>query len=109
MDASSLELSQNSTLPPAQPAYVLRGHTAQIHAVHFFRNNLRLLSGDAEGWVILWSVTIKRAVVVWRPHTAPILGLGSWAEDKIITLVLQNSWLGLDTDSLLGMAETTNS
>lgn len=87
MDTSSLHITQNGTLPPAQPTYVFRGHVAQIHAVGFLRNNLRLLSGDAEGWVILWDLTIKRPVAVWRPHSASILGLGSWDDDKILTFV----------------------
>lgn len=88
MASTSLQTTQSSTLPPAQPAYVFRGHTAQIHAVHFSRANLRLLSGDAEGWVILWSISIKRPVAVWKPHNGSILGLGSWEEDKIITFVV---------------------
>lgn len=72
---------QSSTLPPAQPSYILRGHTAQIHAVHFFRQNLRLLTGDADGWVVLWSLPIKRPVAVWRAHdSATVLGIGHWGE-----------------------------
>ncbi|KAK0274529.1 Astra associated protein 1 Asa1 [Friedmanniomyces endolithicus] len=70
---------------PAQPVYVLRGHTAQVHAVHFLRQNLRLLSGDADGWVVLWNVPIKRAVAVWRAHKGAVLGLESWDDDRIIT------------------------
>ncbi|KAK1051381.1 Astra associated protein 1 Asa1 [Friedmanniomyces endolithicus] len=70
---------------PAQPVYVLRGHTAQVHAVHFLRQNLRLLSGDADGWVVLWKVPIKRAVAVWRAHKGAVLGLESWDDDRIIT------------------------
>ena len=81
-------LLQSSENPPAQPAYILRGHSAQIHAVHFYRGNSRLLTGDANGWVVLWSTTTKRAVAVWKPHTNTILGVASWGEDKIITLVL---------------------
>lgn len=87
MESTSLQTTQSSALPPAQPAYVFRGHSAQIHAVHFFEGNLRLFSGDAEGWVIVWSIPIKRPVVVWKPHNGSILGLGSWEEDKIITFV----------------------
>ncbi|KAK1064986.1 Astra associated protein 1 Asa1 [Friedmanniomyces endolithicus] len=65
--------------------YVLRGHTAQVHAVHFLRQNLRLLSGDADGWVVLWNVPIKRPVAVWRAHKGAVLGLESWDDDRIIT------------------------
>lgn len=71
--------------PPLQPTYILRGHTAQIHAVHFLRGNLRLLTGDADGWVVLWNVPIKRPVAVWRAHGATVLGLGSWGEDRVVT------------------------
>lgn len=82
---------QSSALPPAQPAYVLRGHVAQIHAVHFLGQNLRLLTGDADGWVILWDTPIKRPVAVWRAHgSSTVLGLGSWGldDEKIITYVI---------------------
>ena len=85
MPSEAIRSIQSSTLPPAQPAYVLRGHSAQIHSVHFLRQNLRLLSGDADGWVVLWDVPIKRPVAVWRAHTGSILGLGSWDDDRIIT------------------------
>nr|OQO24881.1 hypothetical protein B0A51_06890 [Rachicladosporium sp. CCFEE 5018] len=78
---------QASALPPAQPKYVLRGHTAQVHAVRFLRCNSRLLTGDADGWVILWDVPIKRPVAVWRAHAQTILGVGVWGEvgEKVIT------------------------
>ncbi|GAB1736707.1 hypothetical protein NU219Hw_g8324t1 [Hortaea werneckii] len=78
-------LVQSQTHPPLQPSYILRGHTAQVHSVLFLRDNLRLLSGDADGWVVLWDVPIKRPVAVWRAHKSTILGLGSWGEGRIIT------------------------
>lgn len=78
---------QIADLPALQPAYVLRGHTAQIHAVHFLRGNLRLLSGDAEGWVVIWSVPLKRPAVVWRAHSGSVVGLGNWDDDRLITFV----------------------
>src|ERR1700761_8378782 len=91
MTTGGSHLLQNSSLPPAQPAYVLRGHSATIHAVHFHNHNLSLLTGDAEGWVVLWSVPIRRPRAVWKAHKDTILGLGSWDEDKIITLVTRIS------------------
>ena len=80
-------IAQSPTHQPLQPSYILRGHTAQVHSVLFLHNNLRLLSGDADGWVVLWDVPIKRPVAVWRAHRSTILGLGSWGESKVITLV----------------------
>ena len=72
-------------LPPAQPAYILRGHGSQIHATAFIRSNHRLLTGDADGWIVLWSLTIKRPVAVWRAHEGSILGASAWGSDRIIT------------------------
>ena len=71
--------------PPAQPVYVLRGHSSPIHAVALVRHNSRLLIGDADGWVSLWSLASKRAVAVWRPHLATILGLQEWGDAKILS------------------------
>ena len=74
-------------LPPAQPDFVLRGHAVQIHALHFTSGNTRLLTGDADGWVMSWNLAFKRPVAVWRAHENSILGLGSWGHDRIITYV----------------------
>ncbi|KAL8831094.1 MAG: hypothetical protein Q9170_005444 [Blastenia crenularia] len=49
-------------LPSLQPSFVLRGHSAQVHAVHFVQGNTRLLTGDADGWVVSWSLAFKRPV-----------------------------------------------
>lgn len=76
---------QSSTHPPAQPSYILRGHTAAIHAVHFLRQNLRLLTGDADGWVVLWSLPVKRPVAIWRAHGGAVLGLSAWGGGRVVT------------------------
>lgn len=70
-------------LPPAQPAYVLRGHAFQIHALHFYKGNL--LTGDADGWLVSWSLAYKRPAAVWKAHENAILGLATWGDDRIIT------------------------
>ncbi|CAD6589509.1 MAG: ASTRA complex subunit [Alectoria sarmentosa] len=72
-------------LPPAQPAFILRGHSAHIHALHFTHGNTRLLTGDAEGWIVSWNLAIKRPVAVWKAHDNAILAVGSWSSDRIIT------------------------
>lgn len=74
-----------ATRPAAQPSYILRGHAAQIHTVRFARHNTRLLTGDAEGWIVYWKVETKRALAVWKAHEGPILDTSEWACDKIIT------------------------
>ena len=76
------------SLPPAQPAFILRGHSAHIHALHFTPCNTRLLTADADGWVVSWNLSYKRPVAVWKAHGNAILGLGSWGPNQVITLVL---------------------
>ena len=73
------------TLPPLQPIYVLRGHAAAIHALRFSPGNHRLLTADADGWVISWSLASKRPEAVWRAHTASILGIAWWGPDAVLT------------------------
>ncbi|KAK3688006.1 WD40-repeat-containing domain protein [Podospora appendiculata] len=77
-------MATESTLP-AQPKSILRGHKAQVHAAAFIRRNERLLTGDAEGFVVAWDLTIMRPKAVWRPHTSAILGVSEWGPDKVIT------------------------
>ncbi|KAK2780934.1 ASTRA complex subunit [Emmonsiellopsis sp. PD_33] len=64
---------QPAKLPPATPVFVLRGHASPIHALHFYSKNSRLISGDGDGWVIVWNMTTKRAVAVWKAHESAVL------------------------------------
>jgi WD40 repeat protein len=70
------------------PRSILRGHKAQVHAAVFIRGNKRLVTGDAEGFVIVWDLTILRARAVWKAHQKAILGIREWGTDKIITFVI---------------------
>ncbi|KAJ8060642.1 hypothetical protein OCU04_010949 [Sclerotinia nivalis] len=74
------------SLPPGapQPSYILRGHATPIHVAKFIRGNTRLITGDAEGWVVLWSLETRRGVAVWRAHEGVLLGVGEWGE-RIVT------------------------
>lgn len=74
----------NEDIPP-QPKAILRGHKAQVHAATFIRSNDRLITGDADGYVVVWDLTIMRATAVWRAHDNAILGISEWGPDKIIT------------------------
>lgn len=78
-------------LPPAQPAYILRGHSAQVHSLHFTLDNQRLLTGDADGWLVSWNLAFKRPVASWKGHQKGILGIGSWGRDCIISYLLPPS------------------
>lgn len=72
-------------LPPAQPEYILRGHQAQIHALSFYAGNSRLLSADADGYIISWDMVSKRPVAGWRAHQKAVLGIAAWNEETIIS------------------------
>ncbi|KAK4217736.1 WD40-repeat-containing domain protein [Rhypophila decipiens] len=93
---------------PAQPKSILRGHKAQIHATAFIRRNERLVTGDADGFVVVWDLTIMRPRAVWRPHTNAILGISGWGPDKIITHGRDNKlivWkLGVDDEARMSTA-----
>ncbi|RGP80172.1 astra-associated 1 [Fusarium longipes] len=67
------------------PKSILRGHKSQIHAAAFVRSNERLITGDADGFVVLWDLTIMRPRAVWRAHEKALLGIRGWGDDKIIT------------------------
>ncbi|KAK6335435.1 ASTRA complex subunit [Orbilia brochopaga] len=68
-----------------QPVYVMRGHAAPIHALHFYRSNSRLVSADADGWAVVWNLTTRRPVAVWRAHNGAVLGVSDWDDCSIVT------------------------
>ncbi|AEO55580.1 hypothetical protein MYCTH_2299561 [Thermothelomyces thermophilus ATCC 42464] len=70
---------------PAQPESILRGHKAQVHVAAFVRSNDRLVTGDADGFVVAWDLTIMRPRAVWQAHRNAILGIAGWGEDRLIT------------------------
>lgn len=81
---SDQDQPQHPGLPP-QPRAILRGHKAQVHAAAFVRSNQRLMTGDADGFVVAWDLAIMRPRAVWQAHMGAILGIAGWAPDKIIT------------------------
>jgi WD40 repeat protein len=66
-------LMTTPTHPAATPTYILRGHVAPIHALQIFNKNLRLASGDADGWIVIWDLVFKRPVAVWKAHEGAVL------------------------------------
>ncbi|RAH53584.1 WD repeat protein [Aspergillus piperis CBS 112811] len=69
MSAQSSQVRQ----PPATPTYILRGHAAAIHALQIFHQNLRLVSGDANGWIVVWDLVSKRPRATWKAHDGAVL------------------------------------
>lgn len=84
------------TSPAPSPQNILRGHKAQVHAATFIRNNDRLITGDADGYVIAWDLTIMRPRAVWRAHENAILGIKGWGDDKLITYVNVSTYQSLE-------------
>ncbi|KAI9825353.1 MAG: ASTRA complex subunit [Phylliscum demangeonii] len=107
MESPPPQTAPTQRLPVPQPSYILRGHVAAVHSLEFIRGNSRLLSGDADGWVVLWDTTSKRARAAWKAHgggssddgdgnsnsdgderdhtNAAVLRAAAWDGDKIIT------------------------
>ncbi|GLB02756.1 ASTRA complex subunit [Aspergillus tubingensis] len=69
MSAQSMQVRQ----PPATPTYILRGHAAAIHALQIFHQNIRLVSGDADGWIVVWDLVSKRPRATWKAHDGAVL------------------------------------
>jgi WD40 repeat protein len=70
---------------PARPTSILRGHKAQVHAAAFVRGNERLVTGDADGYIVAWDLTIMRPRAVWQAHSNATLGIAGWGRDRLIT------------------------
>ncbi|PKS05910.1 hypothetical protein jhhlp_007741 [Lomentospora prolificans] len=76
-------MEPSSGLP--QPKAILRGHKAQVHAATFIWNNERLVTADAEGYLVVWDLTIMRPRAVWRAHQKTVLGIREWGPQKLVT------------------------
>ncbi len=72
---------------PPRPRAILRGHKAQVHASCFARAapNTRLVTGDADGFVVAWDLSIVRPRAVWQAHEGSVLGVSGWGDEKLIT------------------------
>ncbi|KAJ6184405.1 hypothetical protein N7519_005706 [Penicillium mononematosum] len=68
MDTKSVQVQS-----PATPIYILRGHASPVHALHIYSQNLRLVSGDANGWIVVWDLVTKRPVTAWKAHEGAVL------------------------------------
>lgn len=70
-----------------------------MHALHFIDQNRVIASGDSDGWVIIWSIITKRALLAWKAHEGAILGLSAWTEAKLFTHGRDNRLSVWDIDS----------
>ncbi len=60
------------------PSFILRGHEAPVHAIHFFASNTFLVSGDEAVWIVVWDLWKRRQIFKWHGHpTGSVLALQS--------------------------------
>lgn len=64
------------------PFFVLRGHASEVQCLHFpgpafsEAHSLQedcLISGDSDGYVILWSMATFRPLAIWKAHNRALL------------------------------------
>ncbi|TGZ84836.1 WD40 repeat-like protein, partial [Ascodesmis nigricans] len=73
----------SSAPPPPTPVYILRGHNSQIHSLTFSPRNTHLLSGDSDGYIIIWSLSSRRPTGVWKAHDGGILKVAVWEDPAV--------------------------
>ncbi|KAK9428034.1 WD40 repeat-like protein [Lipomyces doorenjongii] len=61
----------------------LRAQSHPITAIAFHSSNLRLVSGDDDGWCIQWSLVTRRPLAVWKSHSAALLTV-KWMSDELL-------------------------
>ncbi|KAK9466457.1 WD40 repeat-like protein [Lipomyces arxii] len=61
----------------------LRAQSYAITAIDFHPSNLRLVSGDEEGWCIQWSMLTRRPLAVWRSHEGSCLTV-KWLSSELL-------------------------
>ncbi|BFZ63389.1 Guanine nucleotide binding protein (G protein), beta polypeptide 1-like [Saitoella coloradoensis] len=77
------------SLPPPVPSYIFRGHASQINTLAFLPSSSDLITGDADGFVVIWSLTTRRPRAVWRAHKEGLLKVEGWpgeeGKGKVVT------------------------
>lgn len=64
---------------------ILRAHKAAVASVAFSDEQPELASGDADGWVIWWSVESRRPLAVWRAHEGALLAVIWLPQCRLLT------------------------
>ncbi|KAI8850031.1 WD40-repeat-containing domain protein [Chytridium lagenaria] len=59
------------------PAFILRGHTSDVQCLAFLLADQMLASGDANGTLILWSMSTLRPSRMWKAHAGGILNVAA--------------------------------
>lgn len=69
----------SESLPPS-PFFLLRGHASEVQCLEFSQESLSdsllsnaIISGDADGFIIIWSTKTFRPLAIWKAHDAALL------------------------------------
>lgn len=90
---------------PLAPTFVLRGHPADVQCIQFtsiFIHDVRtsiLISGDADGFVLIWSLKEYRPIAIWQAHRASVLTVTKF-QDYLVTHGRDNKLYVWDLDHL---------
>lgn len=91
--------------PPA-PEYILRAHEAQINTLSFVHPGNLLLSGDADGYVGVWSMDSFRPLLFSKLHAASVLTVASWAAgSKMLTHGRDNKMNIYDLEAIASVSQ----
>jgi ASTRA-associated protein 1 len=42
-------------------------------------------SRDSDGWIVVWNMSTRRPLAVWRAHNASVLSIREWTCEKLVT------------------------
>lgn len=63
----------------------LRAHSASVRALNFAGGGASLISGDEDGWVVIWNLHIRRPTAIWRAHSHALLAVQSRGPHEALT------------------------
>ncbi|KAI7863092.1 WD40-repeat-containing domain protein [Spinellus fusiger] len=69
--------------PPA-PSYIFRGHAAAITTLVYFNKDEYLVSGDANGVIIIWRMKTRRPILQWKAHKESCLCVRLY-QDRLVS------------------------
>lgn len=74
------------------PAYTLRGHKSSVTTERVvynvgseFREKPYLISGDEDGFIIVWDLTVRRPLLSFHPHTSQVISIRQLPNGLVLT------------------------
>ncbi|TPX41702.1 hypothetical protein SeMB42_g05457 [Synchytrium endobioticum] len=66
---------QRDSAPAPEAEFLFRGHESDVRAVSFLPDGRGLLSADAAGVIVIWSLDTKRPLRKWQAHSRVIYAM----------------------------------